>query len=91
MDDMGSLVSVCEAIPQLRTEVRGQGRAAFVYARSNHKAIELSIAPPGFLLEGWEVSDEDSDEPPAISLHLHTIKDVEECVRQWFLGLEDAG
>jgi hypothetical protein len=82
-DEIKSLVRLCERFPQLKAVVRGTGKARFVYAQSTNKAVELSVEPPGFWFEGWNVADEESDVPSDISTYLKTIQDVEMQLRQW--------
>jgi len=82
-DDLNSLITLCERIPQLKLSVRGTGKARFVYARTEHRAVELSVASPGFFCEGWNQADEESEEPAAISQQLQSIQEVEIWLRQW--------
>jgi len=48
----------------LSVELRGTGKAAFLYIRSLARAAEISIEQGGFFVEYWNDADEGSDEPP---------------------------
>ena len=82
-DDIAFLVELCQRIPELRTEVRGTGTARFIYARAADRAMELAPDLPGFHFEAWNVSDEESDAPPVVSVHLDSIGEVEARIHQW--------
>jgi len=78
-----SLVVMCEQIPQLKLQIRGTGRSRFIYAVTEHRAVELSTETSGFLFEAWNHADEASDEPSTAWEHLDSVQEVEVRLRHW--------
>ena len=69
----------------LTVEMRGSGRAQFLYVTGNSKAVEISIHDTGtFWVEYWESSDEGSDDPAVLERTIASTMGVTESVREWF-------
>ena len=65
----------------LSVELRGTGKAAFLYIRSLARAAEISIEQGGFFVE--YCADEGSDEPPIKSERLASAADAVDAMTNW--------
>jgi len=72
-----------ERIDRLKIDLRGEGKAAFLYVRSSEHAVEISIEGNGFLVEYWDEADEGSEKDPVRSEIAGSKSDVMRNVTEW--------
>jgi hypothetical protein len=61
--DLQELGNRLSAEARLKVELRGGGRASFLYVRSVRRAVEISEDEGGLFIEYWDTSDELSEAP----------------------------
>ena len=54
-----------ETRQDLKIDLRGSGKSAFLYIHSLKRAAEVSIEGRGFFVEYWDQADEESEEAAA--------------------------
>ncbi len=62
--------------------LRGQGKASFVFARHNGRAVEISESDDGWWLEFWEAGFEE-DAAPVKETMLQTTRQAVDEARLW--------
>ena len=62
--------------------LKGSGKASFVYAVNNGRAVEISEDNGGFWLEFWETSD-DEDAAPIREMTVESAEHAVDRARQW--------
>jgi len=72
--------------PELKTELRGAGKSAFLYIRSAVRAVEVSTGDEGYLLEYWNCADEQLDDAPVRSEDVDSVSEVERKLTEWLAG-----
>ena len=68
----------------LKIDLKGSGRAAFLYIRSSERAAEVSIEQEGFFIEFWDEADEESDKAAVRSESVHSVPEVIHRLKEWF-------
>ncbi|MDB6080378.1 MAG: hypothetical protein JWO82_4125 [Akkermansiaceae bacterium] len=74
--DLIPLVQICRRHPEVKFEIRGEGRARFIFGTTASKAFELSICEEGYFFEGWDKIDPNSVQAPQISVTENTLDQV---------------
>jgi len=67
----------------LKIDMRGEGKAAFLYIQSSKHAVEISVEGNGFFVEYWDEADEESEKGPVRSEIVESKSDVIRNVTEW--------
>jgi hypothetical protein len=68
----------------LKIDLRGSGKAAFLYIRSSERAAEVLTEEEGFFIEFWDEADEESDKAAVRSESVHSVAEVIRRLKEWF-------
>jgi hypothetical protein len=86
-NDLSFLQSELARMADVRVELRGSGKAEFLYLRSPGHAMEVCLDDDGtYALEYWDTADETSDEALVRSENVQSQAEVIANVTKWFQG-----
>lgn len=63
-DDLLDIRNRLQSRDDLTVDLRGSGKATFLYVRSLKRSAEVSVEGEEFFIEYWDSVDEHSDEAP---------------------------
>jgi hypothetical protein len=73
-------MELCER--RISADIRGSGRAQFLFATREGNAIEMSIDGSQWWVEYWEV-DENDAAPPVADQHFKSSEEAVQSILQW--------
>jgi hypothetical protein len=74
-----------ESLQGLRVELRGSGKAAFLYIRSLQRAAEVSLEGDGYFLEYWNEAQEKSAKAAVKSEVVQSSCDAVKRLTEWLM------
>jgi hypothetical protein len=67
----------------IKADLRGGGKAVFLYVRSLERAAEVSLEGKDFFVELWDNADEESEKAPVRSELVQRVSSVIQILGQW--------
>lgn len=82
-NEMSELLKLLEPRQDLKVDLRGSGKSAFVYIRSSKRAAEVSIEGSGFFVEHWDEANEQSAAAAVGSESVGSVSEVMKRLNEW--------
>jgi hypothetical protein len=84
-NELLKILEQMERLQGLRVDLRGSGKAAFLYVRSPQRAAEVSLEGDGYFLEYWNEADEESEKAAVKSEIVESTSEAIEKLTDWLV------
>ena len=72
-----------QSVPHLEVDLRGEGKAEFLYVRSIKHAVEISVDGGRLFVEYWDETNDESDKSPIKSEITPSSSEAWKKVMEW--------
>jgi len=63
--------------------MRGSGKSAFLFIKSNRRAVEASLSGRLLWVEFWNSADEENDDAAVRDAHFERLADATKAITEW--------